>query len=168
MRKVSERLGELFGVKPRFAGTEAEPRFSATPRPGSPRSAHCAMSSDQLIEHVADWLKHGGRYWIRPTHFEAKRREVLTMRDVNLIRLDRVGVLALRTHGTADHVIRSQEPGSQEEVRDEVRRIPPQRRRPPTPTHREPQKDHGSEMRPPDIRRRHSNRGAAFQLSQTS
>jgi nucleoside-diphosphate-sugar epimerase len=72
VRKVAERLGELLGVKPRFAGTEAETALISNAAAGIRELGPLRISSDQLIERVADWLKRGGRVLNRPTHFEAR------------------------------------------------------------------------------------------------
>ena len=72
VRKVSERLGELLGVKPLFVGMEADTALLSNAAAGIAALGPLRMSSDQLIEHVADWLKRGGRVLDRPTHFEAR------------------------------------------------------------------------------------------------
>jgi nucleoside-diphosphate-sugar epimerase len=72
VRRVAERLGELLGVKPRFAGTEADTALLSNAAAGIATLGPLRVSSDQLIERVADWLRHGGRVLNRPTHFEAR------------------------------------------------------------------------------------------------
>lgn len=72
VRKVAERLGELLGVKPRFAGTEAETALLSNAAAGIAALGPLRVSSNQLIERVAEWLKYGGRVLDRPTHFEAR------------------------------------------------------------------------------------------------
>jgi len=72
VRKVSDRLGELLGVKPRFAGTEAETALLSNAAKGIAALGPVRVPSKQLIEWVADWLNQGGRVLNRPTHFEAR------------------------------------------------------------------------------------------------
>jgi nucleoside-diphosphate-sugar epimerase len=72
VRKVAGRLGELLGVKPRFVGTEAETALISNAAAGIAALGSLRVSSNQLIEWVAEWLKHGGRVLDRPTHFEAR------------------------------------------------------------------------------------------------
>jgi nucleoside-diphosphate-sugar epimerase len=72
VRKVAGRLGELLGVKARFAGTEAETALLSNAAAGIAALGPLQVTSNQLIEWVAEWLKHGGRVLDRPTHFEAR------------------------------------------------------------------------------------------------
>ena len=72
VRKVSERLGELLGVKPRFAGTEGDTALLSNAAGGIAALGPLRVPTDRLIEWVAEWLKHGGRVLNRPTHFEAR------------------------------------------------------------------------------------------------
>jgi nucleoside-diphosphate-sugar epimerase len=72
VRKVAERLGELLGVAPRFTGTEAGTALLSDAKRGIETLGPLRVSSDQLIEWVADWLEHGGRLLNKPTHFEAR------------------------------------------------------------------------------------------------
>lgn len=72
VRRVAERLGELLGVKPRFVGTEAETALLSNAAAGIAALGPPRVSSVQLIEWVAEWLKRGGRVLDRPTHFEAR------------------------------------------------------------------------------------------------
>lgn len=72
VRDVSESLGELLGEKPLFAGQEAETALLSNAAAGVAALGPLRVTSAQLIEYVADWLKHGGRVLNRPTHFEAR------------------------------------------------------------------------------------------------
>jgi len=72
VRRVAERLGELLGVQPRFAGTEAGTALLSNAAAGIAALGPIRVSSDQLVEWVADWSKRGGRVLDRPTHFEAR------------------------------------------------------------------------------------------------
>jgi len=72
VRKVGECLGELLGVKPRFAGAEADTALISNAAAGIAALGPLRVPTDQLIAWVADWLQHGGRVLNRPTHFEAR------------------------------------------------------------------------------------------------
>jgi nucleoside-diphosphate-sugar epimerase len=72
VREVSERLGERLGVEPVFVGQEADTALLSNAAAGIAELGPLRMTSNQLIEHVANWLKHGGRVLDRPTHFEAR------------------------------------------------------------------------------------------------
>jgi hypothetical protein len=72
VRSMSERLGELLGVRPRFAGTEADTALISNAEAGIAALGPLRVPTDRLIEWVADWLKQGGRVLNRPTHFEAR------------------------------------------------------------------------------------------------
>jgi nucleoside-diphosphate-sugar epimerase len=71
VRRVAERFGELFGVKPRFTGTEGETALLSNAAAGIAALGPLRVSTDQLIGWVADWLRRGGRLLNKPTHFEA-------------------------------------------------------------------------------------------------
>jgi nucleoside-diphosphate-sugar epimerase len=72
IRRTAERFGELFGVTPRFAGTEADTALVSNTSAGIATLGPPRVPTDQLIEWVADWLKRGGRLLGKPTHFEAR------------------------------------------------------------------------------------------------
>jgi nucleoside-diphosphate-sugar epimerase len=72
VRKASERLGELLGVRPLFTGEESDTALLSNAAAGIAALGPLRVTSDQLIEYVADWLKRGGRVLNRPTHFESR------------------------------------------------------------------------------------------------
>jgi nucleoside-diphosphate-sugar epimerase len=72
IRKVCERFGKLFGVAPRFVGTEADTALISNAAFGIAKLGPLRISTDTLIEWVADWLTRGGRLLSKPTHFEAR------------------------------------------------------------------------------------------------
>jgi hypothetical protein len=72
IRDASQRLGKLLGRVPRFAGTETETALVADASQvvrtlGTPR-----VTTDTLIEWVADWVARGGRTLNKPTHFDSR------------------------------------------------------------------------------------------------
>jgi len=72
VRKIAERFGDLFGVKPRFTGTEADTALISNATAALAALGPLRVPNSQLIEWVADWLTRGGRLLSKPTHFEAR------------------------------------------------------------------------------------------------
>ena len=72
VRRVGARFGELFGVVPRFTGTEGETALISNATAGIAALGPLRVSLEELIVWVANWLKHGGRLLGKPTHFEAR------------------------------------------------------------------------------------------------
>lgn len=72
VRDVCERFGERFGVEPRFAGAESATALLSDATAGLAALGPPRVSTGELIEWVADWVKSGGRVLNRPTHFEAR------------------------------------------------------------------------------------------------
>ena len=72
IRKVCERFGKLFGVRPRFVGAEADTALISNAAFGIAKLGPLRVSTDTLIEWVADWLTRGGRLLSKPTHFESR------------------------------------------------------------------------------------------------
>jgi nucleoside-diphosphate-sugar epimerase len=72
VREVALRFGELLGRPVQIAGKEAGTALLSNP------SQACALLGvpptplDQMLRWTADWLKHGGRLYDKPTHFEAR------------------------------------------------------------------------------------------------
>ena len=72
VREVCQRLGALMAKEPKFSGKENDTALlSGTSKAhklfGKPR-----VSTDQLIEWVADWVKSGQPLLNKPTHFESR------------------------------------------------------------------------------------------------
>jgi dTDP-4-dehydrorhamnose reductase len=72
VRESAEKLGSLLGKRPVFAGTEAPgcclgDATKAVQLFGLPR-----VTAATLIEWSADWVKRGGAYLGKPTHFEVR------------------------------------------------------------------------------------------------
>jgi nucleoside-diphosphate-sugar epimerase len=72
VRRVAERFGEMFGVAPRFTGTEGETALLSNATAGITALGPLRVSLEELLGWVADWLKRGGRLLDKPTHFEAR------------------------------------------------------------------------------------------------
>jgi nucleoside-diphosphate-sugar epimerase len=72
IRAVAKRFGEIFGKEPILEGQEA-------PTALLNNSARChrlfgypSVTTDQLIEWTANWIKLGGKTLGKPTHFETR------------------------------------------------------------------------------------------------
>ncbi|HKW98913.1 MAG TPA: NAD-dependent epimerase/dehydratase family protein [Bryobacteraceae bacterium] len=72
VRWIAQRFGERFGVEPAIEGREAETALINN-------AAHChrlfgypAVTVEQMIEWVADWIGMGGATHAKPTHFETR------------------------------------------------------------------------------------------------
>jgi nucleoside-diphosphate-sugar epimerase len=72
IRTAAERFGQLFGVAPRFTGSEADTALISNPAVGIAALGPLRVSTDELVKWVADWLLRGGRLLAKPTHFEAR------------------------------------------------------------------------------------------------
>ncbi|MCC7373278.1 MAG: NAD(P)-dependent oxidoreductase [Verrucomicrobiales bacterium] len=72
VRDVAEALGRLLNREPRFEGTESATALLSDTRRcrellGPPR-----VTSQAMIEAVADWVSNGGPSLDKPTHFEVR------------------------------------------------------------------------------------------------
>lgn len=72
VREVCQRYGELFGVEPRFTGTESETALLSDSGMSLATLGEPRIGESELIAWVADWVKRGGRSLGKPTHFEAR------------------------------------------------------------------------------------------------
>jgi nucleoside-diphosphate-sugar epimerase len=72
VRAIAEAFGRRFGVSPAFTGQErADALLSNTDRMktlfGAPN-----MSTEEMLDRVADWVDHGGALLGKPTKFETR------------------------------------------------------------------------------------------------
>jgi nucleoside-diphosphate-sugar epimerase len=72
VRWLARRFGDRFGIEPVFEGSESETALLNN-------ASHChrlfgypAVTLEQMIEWVADWIGLGGATLNKPTHFEAR------------------------------------------------------------------------------------------------
>ncbi len=72
VREVCRRFGQRFGVEPKFTGREADTALLSNGKAGVAALGPLRVSTDELIDRVADWLVHGGRLLNKPTHFEER------------------------------------------------------------------------------------------------
>ncbi len=71
-RELATRFGELFAVPVTIEGREAPNALlndasQAFRLFGNPR-----VSADELMEWIVDWIRDGGAYWGKPTHYESR------------------------------------------------------------------------------------------------
>ncbi len=72
VRETCQKLGELLGRKPVFAGTETPTVLLNNARRAFDLFGKPRVSADQLLAWVAAWLRQGGITLNKPTHFEAR------------------------------------------------------------------------------------------------
>lgn len=71
VRKVAERFGEYFGRKPEFTGIEGATALLSDASLCVRLLGPPEVSSDQLLEMTASWLRRGGATLGKPTKFES-------------------------------------------------------------------------------------------------
>jgi hypothetical protein len=72
VRRVCETFGRLLKKPVRFTGAEPASALLSNASRGIKALGCPRVSSNQLIEWVADWLRNGGRTLGKPTHFESR------------------------------------------------------------------------------------------------
>jgi nucleoside-diphosphate-sugar epimerase len=72
VRQVCEQFGRLFGVAPKFTGTEADTALLSNAANAIAALGPLRVSLDELVGWVAEWVLRGGRLLTKPTHFEAR------------------------------------------------------------------------------------------------
>lgn len=72
VQAVAQRLGDLMGIAPKFAGTANDTALLGDASLAIKRLGPPAVTSDQIIEWVAWWVMHGGESLGKPTKFERR------------------------------------------------------------------------------------------------
>jgi dTDP-4-dehydrorhamnose reductase len=72
VRTLAARFGELFRREPIVIGTEAPTAWLSDPSRSLELFGPLTMTLDEMIDAVADWVKHGGVTLGKPTHFEVR------------------------------------------------------------------------------------------------
>lgn len=72
VRRVAERFGEIFGVQPIFAGSEAPTALLNNAAKAQQIFGYPRVSLHQLLDWTAAWVNAGGALLNKPTHFEAR------------------------------------------------------------------------------------------------
>lgn len=71
-REVACRLGELLGREPVFVGQESATALLSDSSRAIQHFGRPRVSLDNLTEWTAEWIRHGGNVWHKPTHFETR------------------------------------------------------------------------------------------------
>src|SRR5919201_548712 len=72
IRAVAQRFGELLGRAPRIVGEEAPDALLSNAARAESLFGPPAVSVDQMMVWVADWIRRGGALLGKPTHFESR------------------------------------------------------------------------------------------------
>lgn len=72
VRDVCERLGRLMQKTVQFTGTESPAALLSNARRSFELFGSPAVSTDELLHRVAEWLMRGGPTLGKPTHFESR------------------------------------------------------------------------------------------------
>jgi len=72
VREVSETMGRILDVAPKFLGSEQETACLGNAAMSHRLFGPPRVNAGQLIEWVADWVRRGGEYLDKPTHFEVR------------------------------------------------------------------------------------------------
>jgi nucleoside-diphosphate-sugar epimerase len=72
VRGTAETMGRMLGIKPRFAGEETVTSCLGNTEKSNRLFGPPRITADQLIEWGVDWVKGGGEYFGKPTHFEVR------------------------------------------------------------------------------------------------
>ena len=70
VREAASKFAELFGRRARFAGSESGTALLSDPAKLCAELGAPATPLDSVIRWTAHWVKSGGRYLDKPTHFE--------------------------------------------------------------------------------------------------
>jgi nucleoside-diphosphate-sugar epimerase len=72
VRWLARRFGDRFGIEPVFEGSESETALLNNAARCHRLFGYPAVTLEQMIEWVADWIGLGGATLNKPTHFEAR------------------------------------------------------------------------------------------------
>lgn len=72
VRDIALRLGQALDREPRFDGTESGTALLGDARKITAALGNPRTSVDTMLAWVADWVKSGGRFLDKPTHFEVR------------------------------------------------------------------------------------------------
>ena len=72
VRWIARRFGERFGVEPTVTGVESETALLSNAARCHRLFGYPAVTVEQMIEWVADWIGMGGATLSKPTHFETR------------------------------------------------------------------------------------------------
>lgn len=70
VRWLAEEFGQRFGKEAEVFGTEETTAWLNNPSKSHRMMGTPAVTLPQMIDWVAAWVRHGGKTWNKPTHFE--------------------------------------------------------------------------------------------------
>ncbi len=72
VRELSQRIGRLVGVEPKFTGVEAETALLSNASACRALFGDHSMSTDDVLRMTVDWIASGGGTLGKATHFETR------------------------------------------------------------------------------------------------
>lgn len=72
IRQLARRFGAIFGVDPVFSGVESATALLSNAGRCHRLFGYPAVTLDEMVEWVAQWVGMGGRTLAKPTHFEVR------------------------------------------------------------------------------------------------
>ena len=72
IRKIAEQFGNLYGKAPHFVSIEAPEALIVNSQQSQQLYGKPKVSTSQMIEWLADWVKRGGESLEKPTHYETR------------------------------------------------------------------------------------------------
>ncbi len=72
IRSLARKLGDFWGIKPVFAGTESETALVENTSRCREMFGAPSVSLDQMAAWLAHWMEKGGRSLGKPTHYEER------------------------------------------------------------------------------------------------
>jgi hypothetical protein len=72
VREVAEQFAGIFSKKARFVNRESDTALLSNPAKICAQLGPPSTSLKTMIERIADWVRNGGRYLDKPTHFEVR------------------------------------------------------------------------------------------------
>jgi nucleoside-diphosphate-sugar epimerase len=72
VRRIAERFGEIFGIAPRFEGSEAATALLSDSSLCGRLLGQPTMGAEEMIAMTAEWIRSGGATLDKPTHFEVR------------------------------------------------------------------------------------------------
>ena len=72
IRDTAEKFGRLFGQEPIFIGEETSTAWLSNSKKAVERYGRTEVTPDEMIRWIAEWIRHGGETFGKPTKFEVR------------------------------------------------------------------------------------------------
>jgi nucleoside-diphosphate-sugar epimerase len=72
VRSIAEEFGKRFGKAVRFEGTESQDALLSNAQKSHELFGRPSVSSQQMIDWIAEWVRNNGTTLAKPTHFEER------------------------------------------------------------------------------------------------